>query len=62
MPFRNCCHNGPLFGNSKLHDNSNIVIPKLNISAAFVNCPASNSFAIYRESPSLACWMYPLNN
>lgn len=54
LPIRNSCHNSPFLGNSKLQANSNIVMPKLKISAAFENWLFNSSGAMYRESPSIA--------
>lgn len=54
IPCLNSCHNGPFVCNSRFVINSNIVTPKLNISAALVNSPFRTSGAIYRQSPSVA--------
>lgn len=54
MFSRNCCHSGPLLGNSMLQASSRMVMPRLNMSAAFVNFDLINSGAMYLESPSHA--------
>jgi hypothetical protein len=54
IPFLNSCHSGPRDGKSRSDASSNIVIPTLNMSAAFVKCPVISSGARYFGSPSTA--------